>query len=73
MAMAAQFPVGQFFRGDAAVFGGLEYQISPKLGFKAEYSSICLPDGEPLTPAVDYQASPLNFGRDLPAAAITWN
>ena len=52
--------VKQFFRGDAAVFGGLEYQISPKLGVKAEYSSIAYLE-EPLTPAVDI-ASPLNFG-----------
>ncbi len=52
--------VKQFFRGDAAVFGGLEYQISSKLGFKAEYSSIAYLE-EPLTPAVDI-ASPLNFG-----------
>lgn len=52
--------VKQFFRGDAAVFGGLEYQLSPKLGFKAEYSSIAYLK-EPLTPAVEIK-SPLNFG-----------
>jgi len=51
---------GQFFRGDAAIFGGLEYQISPKFGFKAEYSSNSYPMVT-FTPAVDYK-SPLNFG-----------
>lgn len=51
---------GQFFRGDAAIFGGIEYQITTKLGFKAEYSSNSYPI-ETFTPAVDYK-SPLNFG-----------
>ncbi|MFT4742764.1 MAG: hypothetical protein ACI91Z_000738, partial [Yoonia sp.] len=41
--------VNQFFRGDAAVFGGLEYQISPNLGVKLEYSSNAYLE-EPLTP-----------------------
>ncbi len=50
----------QFFRGDAAFFGGVEYQISPTLGFKAEYSSIAY-DKETFTPAVD-RTSPLNVG-----------
>jgi hypothetical protein len=29
----------RFFRGDAAVFGNLEYQLNPDLSFLAEYSS----------------------------------
>lgn len=29
----------QFFRGDAALFGGVEWHINPKLTFVAEYSS----------------------------------
>lgn len=29
----------QFFKGDAAVFGGLDYRVSEKLSFQAEYSS----------------------------------
>ena len=29
----------QWFRGPMAPFGGIEWQISDKLGFKAEYSS----------------------------------
>lgn len=31
--------VGQFFKGDAALFGGVTWQYSDKLTFKAEYSS----------------------------------
>ena len=29
----------QFFRGDVAIFGGLDYRVSEKLSFQAEYSS----------------------------------
>ncbi|WP_175499475.1 YjbH domain-containing protein [Loktanella salsilacus] len=50
----------QFFRGDAAVFGGIEYQYSDKLGFKAEYSSINYPLST-FAPAIDYN-SPINVG-----------
>ena len=50
----------QFFRGDAAFFGGLEYQITDKLGFKAEYSSIAY-EPETYTPAINYE-SPFNYG-----------
>lgn len=34
-----EFSVGQWFRGPAAPFGGLEYQINDRWTFKAEYSS----------------------------------
>lgn len=34
-----QLDVDQWFRGDAALFGGLAYQINPRLSFKLEYSS----------------------------------
>ncbi len=30
---------GDFFRGDAALFGGVEWRINPDLTFRAEYSS----------------------------------
>ena len=53
----------QFFRGDAALFAGLEYQINPTLGVKAEYSSISYPV-DTFVPAVEYE-SPWNFG-------VTW-
>ena len=50
----------QFFRGDAALFAGVEYQYSDTLGFKAEYSSIAYPE-QTFAPAIDVK-SPLNFG-----------
>jgi hypothetical protein len=50
----------QFFRSDTALFGGIEYQYSDKLGFKAEYSSINYPEGT-FSPAIDYN-SPVNLG-----------
>jgi hypothetical protein len=52
--------VKQFFRGDAALFGGVEYQLASNLGVKLEYSSNAYLE-EPLTPAVDIK-SPFNFG-----------
>ena len=52
--------VDQFFRGDAALFGGLEYQVSTKLGMKLEYSSIDY-SKEPIPHTVDV-SSPFNFG-----------
>lgn len=37
----------QFFRGDAAFFGGIEWQASDRLRFTAEYSSDANPDEDP--------------------------
>ena len=52
---------GQWFKGDVAPFAGLEYKISDKLGFKAEYSS-----DDYVTEAGERQTferkSPFNFG-----------
>ncbi|MDX8355053.1 YjbH domain-containing protein [Cognatiyoonia sp. IB215182] len=49
-----------WFRGDAAAFGGLSYQINDKWGLVAEYSSIDYPvaTGRPALEA----DSPYNFG-----------
>ncbi|MBS1302332.1 YjbH domain-containing protein [Loktanella sp. SALINAS62] len=55
-----QLSVKQWFRGDVAPFAGVEYNLSPDLSFKAEYSSIAYEKGL-YTPAVDV-SSPLNFG-----------
>ncbi len=49
-----------WFRGDAAAFGGLEYQINERWGIKAEYSSIAYPV-ESFAPAIAAD-SPFNFG-----------
>lgn len=49
----------QFFRGDAAFFGGIEWQATEKLAFTAEYSSDAYPfeDGSAFE-----RKSPYNFG-----------
>ncbi len=49
-----------WFRGDAALFGGLEYQINDKWGVKAEYSSIAY-DEAANNLAIEAD-SPYNFG-----------
>lgn len=58
--LGGQLSVKQWFRGDAALFFGAEYQMTPKLSVKAEYSSINYPE-DVYNPAVDY-TSPLNLG-----------
>jgi hypothetical protein len=50
---------GQFFRGDAALFGGIEWQATDRLRLVAEYS----PDAYPReTPAAFRRRSQLNLG-----------
>lgn len=49
-----------WFAGDAALFGGLEYQINDRWGVLAEYSSIAYPD-VPNSPDVGAN-SPYSFG-----------
>ena len=50
---------GQLFRGDAAFFGGIEWEVMPNLHLMAEYS----PDTYPNRAGrVFEQNSPLNFG-----------
>ncbi|WP_181711328.1 YjbH domain-containing protein [Roseovarius sp. TE539] len=49
----------EFFRGDAALFGGLEWQATERLSFTAEYSSDANPDE---TPTAFERDSQLNFG-----------
>ena len=58
--LGGQLSAGQWFQGDAALFFGAEYQATPKLSLKAEYSSIAYPE-DVYNPAVNY-ASPLNVG-----------
>lgn len=55
--------IRQWFRGPAAPFAGIEWQVSPRLGLKAEWSSDAyreLSGDQRLFPA----RSPLNFGAD---------
>lgn len=50
---------GQWFRGDAAFFGGIEWQATDKLAFTAEYSSDAYPDEDG---TAFERKSPYNFG-----------
>lgn len=52
---------GQWFRGDMAPFGGLEYQFADKWTFKAEYSSDGYVEEAGKRGTFDWQ-SPVNFG-----------
>ena len=58
--VGGEVSAGQFFRGDAAVFGGIEWAYSDKITFKAEYSSDAY-DRESSLGLYDH-ASPFNFG-----------
>jgi hypothetical protein len=58
--VGGEVSVGQFFRGDAAVFGGIEWAYSDKLTFKAEYSSDAY-TREASLGLYDHR-SPFNFG-----------
>ena len=51
----------QWFRGDAAPFGGIEWQITDKLGVKAEYSSDAYAIESDLRSTFEHK-SPFNFG-----------
>lgn len=65
-------PTGRFFRGDAAFFGGIDYRVSEKLSFQAEYSS----DAYVKETAVGNldNKTPLNFGLNYrPRPDITLN
>ncbi|PIL21433.1 hypothetical protein P775_04545 [Puniceibacterium antarcticum] len=55
-----QLETGQWFRGDAALFGGLQYQLGDQIVLTAEYSSDAY-DAETARGLID-QKSPLNFG-----------
>ena len=55
------FNVKQWFRGDAAPFGGIEYQVNDKLTLKAEYSSDAYTE-ESKRRGTFERKSPLNFG-----------
>jgi hypothetical protein len=52
---------GQFFRGDAALFGGVEWQATDRLKLMAEYSSDAYPRE---TPAAFSRRSQVNLGAD---------
>lgn len=53
--------LGEWFRGDAAPFGGVEYAFNDNLTFKAEYSSDAYAEEAGLRQTFE-RKSPLNFG-----------
>ena len=61
------FNTGQWFRGPAAPFAGIEWQVTDKLGFKAEYSSDAYAEEAGLRGTFE-RKSPLNFGVEYQAA-----
>src|SRR6056297_3073613 len=58
----------QFFRGDAAFFGGIEWQATKKLKLTAEYSSDAYPEEDPLAFERETQ---LNFGATYKIGPMT--
>lgn len=55
-----QLASDQWFHGDPALFGGVEYQLNGQWGIKAEYSSNAFPE-QPFKPAIETE-SPYNLG-----------
>lgn len=53
---------GQWFRGPAALFGGVEWQVNDRLGLKVEYSSDAYDLEE--RQGIFKHRSPLNFGAE---------
>ncbi|WP_395004154.1 YjbH domain-containing protein [Cypionkella sp.] len=54
---------GEWFKGDIAPFGGLEYAVSDKISLKAEYSSDAYSLESGLRKSFD-RSSPINFGAE---------
>ncbi len=61
------FNTDQWFRGPAAPFAGIEWQVNDKLGFKAEYSSDAYAQEAAFRGAFE-RKSPINFGVEYQAA-----
>lgn len=53
--------LGQWFKGDVAPFAGIEWQVSDKLGLKAEYSSDAYAEEAGIRKIFE-RKSPFNFG-----------
>ncbi|MGB0800090.1 MAG: YjbH domain-containing protein, partial [Planktomarina sp.] len=60
--VGGELEAAKWFRGDAAVFGGLSWAVNDRLTFKAEYSS----DAQVAETTRNHfvRSSPLNFGVD---------
>ena len=58
--------VGQWFKGDVAPFAGIEWQVTNRIGFKAEYSSDIYAEEAGYRQTFD-RKSPFNFGVEYQA------
>ncbi len=65
--VGGEIETNQFFKGDVAIFGGLDYRVSEKLSFQAEYSSDAyiretgngsLDDNSPVNVGLTYRPTP---------------
>ena len=65
-----QIEAGQWFRGPAALFGGLEWRPDDRWGLKLEYSSDAYPTETGLTNVFERRSS-LNFGVEYQAGERT--
>ena len=65
--LGGNFNFGQWFRGPVAPFAGVEWQVSDKLTFKAEYSSDIYAE-EAASRRVFDRRSPFNFALDYQAS-----
>ncbi len=61
--------LGQWFKGDAAPFGGIEWQVTKKIGLKAEYSSDAYLEEDGRRDIFD-RKSPFNYGVEYQATEI---
>lgn len=71
--LGGEISANQFFRGDAALFGGLDYRVNEKLSFQAEYSSDAY-ERETNLGTLDVR-SPINLGltyRPMPGIALNF-
>lgn len=61
--------LGEWFKGDVAPFAGVEWQITKKLGFKAEYSSDIYATEAGFRQTFD-RSSPFNYGFEYQVAEV---
>ena len=61
--------LGEWFKGDVAPFAGVEWQITKKLGFKAEYSSDFYTAEAGFRQTFDH-TSPFNYGFEYQVAEV---
>ena len=63
MGLGGNLRTGEWFKGDVAPFGGIEYVVSDKISLKAEYSSDIYRVESGLRKTFD-RKTPINFGAE---------